>query len=196
MQNRITIFDEGGEEFLRQKSTEVDFKKDNIEEIIASLEHYCKENLCFAMAAVQIGFPKKIIYFKISKYDPKLYNSNDYNEAKVIINPVIISRKGRTSFWEACASCGNNTGLVERPYEIKVEYFDKEGKKHKKTFRGFESTVFSHEFDHLDGILHMDIAKKNIQLNSEERAEFRKKNKYEIISKDCEFESINNIKLL
>lgn len=47
-------------------------------------------------------------------------------------------------------------GLVERPYKIKLEYYDENKKKHTKTFRGFETTVLSHEMYHLDGILHID----------------------------------------
>ena len=50
-------------------------------------------------------------------------------------------------------------------------------------FEGFESTVLSHEIDHLDGILHVDIAEKVLVMTLEERKEYRKKHNYKIISK-------------
>ena len=98
----------------------------------------------------------------------------NYNEAKVLINPIIKKREGLTEYWEACASCLNNCGLVLRPYKIDVEYYDLNGKKHVEKFEGFESTVLSYEMDHLDGILHIDIAEEVLQMCAEERKKWRK----------------------
>ena len=78
-------------------------------------------------------------------------------------------------------------GLVVRPYEIVVKYSDIDGLEHEEKFEGFETTVLSHELDHLDGILHMDVAEKVIQMSVEERKNFRKEHPYEIISKTCEY---------
>ena len=64
----------------------------------------------------------------------------------------------------------------------------KRKKQHIDEFEGFESTVLCHEIDHLDGILHIDIADKIIKGTKEERIEFRKKDGYTIISKTGEFE--------
>jgi hypothetical protein len=55
---------------------------------------------------------------------------------KKLINPVIKMRVGLTQYWEACASCLDNIGLVFRPYKILIEYIDLFGKKHQKTFGG------------------------------------------------------------
>lgn len=38
---------------------------------------------------------------------------NDYNDSKVLINPIVIFRKGHTKYWEACLSCLDNMGLVK-----------------------------------------------------------------------------------
>ncbi len=85
-------------------------------------------------------------------------------------------------------------GLVDRPYEIEVEYYDTEGIKHNEVFKGFESTVLSHEYDHLDGILHIDVAKELVEMPLEERKEFRKTRPYKIISKDCDYEKNAKLK--
>ena len=178
---------EKDEEYLRQVSEEVSFEDDSYKKDICMLEDYCKETECFALAAIQIGIPKRIVYLKNTTLDVSIEDA-DYNEAKVLINPVVISRKGHTKFWEACLSCLDNMGLVSRPYEMIVHYYDEDGREHEDKFEGFESTVLSHELDHLDGILHMDVAEKVLMMPREKRKEFRKKHPYEIISKTCDYD--------
>lgn len=153
-----------------------------------------------AMAAIQLGIPKRIVYLKntnleiINKMQENTANEEgkNYNEVKVLINPVIKSKEGLTEYWEACASCLDNLGHVQRPYKMLVEYEDLKGKKHQDTFEGFESTVLSHEMDHLDGILHIDIANQLLIMSQEERKKFRQTHPYHIISKTGEYKSTTN----
>jgi len=197
----ITIAD--NEEYLRQISKEVDIKTDkDLKEYIKILEEYCNENLVFAMAAVQLGIPKRIIYIRntdFEKYTKWINNEitdeeeQSYNESKVLINPVITKKEGLTEYWEACASCLDNFGRVLRPYRIDVEYFDIEGNKYTKTFEGFESTVLSHEMDHLDGILHIDIAEEVLVMPAEERKIFRQTHTYKVISETQDYEKLKKI---
>ena len=199
----ITINDD--EKFLRQVSKEVDIKNDKeLINDIKVLEEYCKNNSVMAMAAVQLGIPKRLIYLKNTNIDiiNKMQNNtstdedNSYNEGRVLINPVILKREGLTDYWEACASCLDNFGHVRRPYKITLEYEDMNAQKHEVIFKGFESTVLSHEFDHLNGILHMDIADKVMVLPKEERKVFRRTHGYNVISKTGNYEKLllNNTK--
>lgn len=191
----ITI--KSNEKFLRQKSQEVNFNDSNLTEYINILEKYCTENEVMAMAAIQLGIPKRIIYLKNTNLDVISRNQNGtstledkkYNEARILINPIIIEKIGLTEYWEACASCLNNVGLVKRPYKLIVQYYDINGEKQKSTFEGFEATVLSHEIDHLDGILHIDIAEEILIMTPEERKKFRQKNGYKIFFK-CGFYDI------
>lgn len=182
---RKTILND--EEYLRQISQPVDLNNELYKEEIKLLEQFCLETECFALAAVQIGIPKRMVYLKNTTLDVSIEN-REYNEAKVLINPVVLSRKGHTRYWEACLSCLDNTGLVSRPYEMIVEYYDENGSTHKETFEGFEATVLSHELDHLDGILHMDIAEKVLIMPREKRKEYRIAHPYEIISKTGDYD--------
>ena len=119
-------------------------------------------------------------------------NNSNYDESLIYINPRIISEKGHTRFLEGCDSCrfiknDKNiyyTAVIDRPYSIEIEYDDINGNKQNKSIEGFESTVFSHEYDHLNGVLHMDKAKEIFQMTLEEMKEYRLKNPYEVISKD------------
>ena len=109
--------------------------------------------------------------------------TQNYNESKVLINPVIVSKEGLTTYWEACASCKGFTGKVKRPYRIRVKYLDIHGNEIEQSFEGFGTTVLCHEIDHLDGILHMDIADKVLEATREQRIALRKKEGYIILSK-------------
>lgn len=192
----ITIAD--NEAFLRQISIPVDLSDNELSKDISVLEQFCKENDVMAMAAIQLGIPKRLVYLKNTNLEiiNKMQSNSEteeeknYNEARVLINPVIISREGLTDYWEACASCLNNMGHVKRPYKIVVEYLDLDGNPHNDIFEGFEATVLSHEMDHLDGILHMDIADEVLVMTREERKIFRKTHGYNIISKNGNFEDL------
>ena len=179
------------EEFLRQRSAEVDLSDPELLQNIEDLREYTINNKVYAMAAVQLGIPKRIVYIK--DVAPKLGGAVSEEVHIVMINPVILESRGRTEFWEACRSGLGNIGLVERPYEILVRYTDINGVEKTERFRGFASTVISHELDHLDGIFHMDRAKDLVYIDSnasdfeEKKAKIREKNSYNIISKDCEF---------
>lgn len=65
---------------------------------------FCKENEVMAMAAVQLGIPKRIIYLKNTNLEilNKMQTNNVsneekcYNESRVLINPVVISKENIT----------------------------------------------------------------------------------------------------
>ena len=173
-------------EYLRQVSKEVNFDIDDWKEVLNKLDEFCKnDDNIRAIASIQLGIPLRLIYLKNTEVDKT--DEPEYNESSVLINPVIIKREGLTKYWEACASCLDNTGLVERPYKVEIEYYDENKIKHNEIFEGFESTVLSHEMDHLDGILHIDKSLELYEMNKEVRKEFRKTHPYTVIRKDGEF---------
>ncbi len=202
----ITI--ENNEQYLRQSSKKVEIGDPELHNNIVVLQNYCMQNEVMAMAAVQLGIPKRIVYVKNTNLeilnkrltDEGKEETKDYNEAKVLINPEIISKEGLTTFWEACASCSWYEGevkkwyigKVKRPYKVRVRYLDIDGNVHEDEFEGFESTVLCHEIDHLDGILHIDIADKVIKGTKEERIELRKKDGYTITSQTGNFEQLKS----
>ena len=195
----ITIRD--NEPFLRQISSPVDIQNDKeLMNDIDILDQFCKENSVMAMASVQLGIPKRIVYLKNTNLDiiNKIQNNSNseevknYNEKKVLINPTILKREGLTEYWEACASCLDNMGRVLRPYKIELEYYDIDGSQKIETFEGFESTVLSHELDHLDGILHIDIAEEVIEMPASERKKWRQSHEYKVYQKDGDYDSLRD----
>ena len=190
MLKRITI--EDNEKYLRQISSNVNFNNDDYKKEIEDLRTYCMNSECYALAPIQIGIPKRIIYIRNTSSDMTKNNDNTYSEEILYINPVIKKMYGHTKFLEGCGSCkysnGNYVvGEVDRPYKIEIEYFDINGNKKNKTIEGFESTVFCHEYDHLDGILHMDRINESSLMTLDEMREYRTANPYLVIDKDTEF---------
>lgn len=185
MRNHITIDED--EKFLRQISKKVEFPDKDLSNEVKDLKEYCLANDVYAMAAVQIGIPKRLVYVKstVPTYSSHMRHADT---ELLMINPKIISMKGCTEFWEACQSALDYAGLVERPYEIVVQYQNTNGDVKTEKFEGFGATVISHEIDHLDGIFHMDRAKKVLKMPQSERIEMRKSQPYKILSKDCSFE--------
>ena len=57
-------------------------------------------------------------------------------------------------------------------------------------FKCEEAKVISHEYDHLNGVLHFDLINKNeiMELNLEQRKIYREQHPYEIISKICNYD--------
>ena len=193
----ITILDD--EKYLRQISKPVVFPDKELKKDIKKLEQYfAQSDKTLALASVQIGIPKRLIYIKNTDLELIKRKTNGeeteedkiHNEHRVLINPEIISKEGLTDYWENCASCLDNMGHVKRPYKIVIRYQDLNKKTHEEVFEGFESTVLSHEMDHLDGILHMDKADEIINMPLEERKEFRKTHDYNIVSKTGNFDEL------
>ena len=95
----ITIEDD--EEFLRQISVPVNLDDKELKNDISILEEFCNENDVMAMAAVQLGIPKRIVYLKNTNIDiinkmqanTATKEEENLNEARVLINPVIKSRE-------------------------------------------------------------------------------------------------------
>ena len=84
-------------EWLKKVSRPVDINVDKLEDKIKILEEYCLNHGVFAMAAIQLGIDKRIIYIKNTRLD-KVEDDN-WNESTIIINPVIKKREGLTQYW-------------------------------------------------------------------------------------------------
>ena len=159
---------------------------------IELIKSFSKSQDIYAIAAVQLGIPKRILYIKTTSPATKC-QLDKRDEERLYINPKILSRKGKAKYWEFCVSCMDKQGmryasLVTRPYEIEIEYQNAEAKTIKETLTGLAATIFCHEYDHLNGVLQIDKAEKNLMMKQEDRWALREKEPYIIISKDCKFE--------
>lgn len=175
-------------DWLRKISKRVDIGNEDISKDVALLKEFCKQEEVFAMAAIQLGIDKRIVYVKNTDLDK--VEDKEWDEDFLLINPVILEREGLVWYWEACRSCLDNMGLMFRPYRLIISYYDIDGVSHEKEFVGFPAVVLSHELDHLDGILHIDKSLKIYDIVQEERKEFRETHPYHIFYKTGDFLSL------
>jgi peptide deformylase len=166
-----------GDLLLRKSETIVDFKEAN--EIVKSL----KESLDYyggvGIAAPQIGIPKRIFIVDIKPTERR----PNINKIGFIpyINPKILKLSlGTNKNPEGCLSVfyGAFYGKVRRANNLKIEYFDLEGKKHVEQIKdSFHARVIQHEFDHLEGknFLYRMEEKDFLSVTWDEKLDIRKK---------------------
>ena len=106
------------------------------------------------LAAIQIGFPQRIIVMDISK-DKKNKNPMYF------VNPIILNKAiEQSTYEEGCLSVPNQFAEIYRPNKCEVEYLDYNGEKKLLKAEGLLATCIQHEIDHLEGILFIDYLSK------------------------------------
>ncbi|MBV7503785.1 peptide deformylase [Bacillus sp. sid0103] len=95
------------------------------------------------LAAPQIGLDARIAIVDI----------DDELGTIEMINPVILETSGEQTGPEGCLSFPGLFGEVTRPNFVKIEAFDRRGKKYTLEAEEFLARAIQHEIDHLDGIL-------------------------------------------
>lgn len=88
----------------------------------------------------------------------------------VVINPRIeyLDREGKKNSSEGCLSIPGRTLTVPRYKKIHLSYFDRNGEFITKEMGGFGAIISQHEYDHLNGVLIVDLVEQMLgELNWE-----------------------------
>ena len=136
-----------GDEILRKKSREVEVIDERVKELMNDMLETMHKANGVGISAVQVGILKRIVV--IDLYDG--------NEPLKLVNPVIIKEKGKQEVEEGCLSFPNQYAKVIRPKEVTVKALNEDGKE--VTIKGKEllAQALSHEIDHLEGRVFVDI---------------------------------------
>ena len=139
---------------LRQVSKPVESVKKEEQKLMDDMLETMYAAKGIGLAAIQIGFPKRIIVMDIQKNDEK-------KNPMYFVNPVIKNKnKDMATYEEGCLSVPNQFAEVDRPATCEVEYLDYNGKKKMLKANGLLATCIQHEMDHLEGILFIDYLSK------------------------------------
>ncbi len=132
-----------------------------------------KEKFGVAIAAPQAGYNKSCFlisahtfaHAKQEEFDPKKHKS------RFFFNPEIIKHsKKKIESDEGCLSVPLKYSYsVPRFEKVTVRYLDEDAKEQTINASGFLARVLQHEFDHLQGVLYTDKAKKVIDVDEELR---------------------------
>ena len=70
-----------------------------------------------------------------------------------LINPIIVKSNGSVVDAEGCLSVPGRFGEVERPQEVTIGTYDRDGSYRKIELADYAARAACHEIDHLDGVL-------------------------------------------
>jgi peptide deformylase len=154
-----------GNDMLRRKSLPVKRlhtkELDRLIEDLSDTLHDAQRKFGYGrgIAAPQIGELERVIVIDTPEFKSPL------------INPKITqASKKKFEVWDSCFSFNLAFFvLVDRHYNIKVEYYNQEGKKQTINAENKLSELLQHEIDHLNGILATDRVKdtKKIMMRTE-----------------------------
>ena len=139
---------------LRQISQPVDYVGENEQKLMDDMLDTMYAANGIGLAAIQIGFPKRIIVLDLNKNQTE-------KKPMYFINPTIFNKATEQSIYEeGCLSVPDQFAEITRPKKIEIEYLDYYGEKKLLKAEGLLATCIQHEMDHLEGILFIDYLSK------------------------------------
>ena len=120
------------------------------------------------LAAPQVGESIRVLLVEIPAGGSR-YGELQAMPLEAYANPEItVLDPTPAGFWEGCLSVPGLRGFVERPQHLLVRYLDLAAKPQEIELKGFQATVFQHEFDHLNGMLYLDRITDRARLSFDE----------------------------
>lgn len=134
-----------GDAILRKQMPDAQFNNGDIIRVLVDLRDTMFETGAVGFAANQIGEMTNICIVRL-----------EGDKVLELINPVILSRKGRYYSAEGCMSIPNYWAIIPRASEVMIGHLTRD-KKRTMTKLGLPSATYAqHEIDHLNGILIRD----------------------------------------
>ena len=114
------------------------------------------------LAAPQLDISKRIIAVLVPNMPNKDGNppKETYALQTVMYNAKVVAHSVQDAALaegEGCLSVDREvSGYVVRHARVTIDYFDKEGEKHRIKLKGYNAIVVQHEIDHTNGIMFYD----------------------------------------
>ncbi len=146
---------------LKKVSKPVDFFNGELEKIVKNMIETMYAAPGIGLAAPQIGLNIQLATVDLSV-------GEDANQLICICNPEIVSKDGEQKSEEGCLSIPDFSDVVARPRTMIVRGQNIRGEEIRIEAEGLLARCFSHEIDHLNGILFIDrlsVLKRNLIRN-------------------------------
>lgn len=150
---------------LRRQSEEVESVTPELQKLADDMLETMYEIKGIGLSAVQVGHLHRLFVMDTRARDDgqDRYETESITELEkkaggpiVIFNPVIVEKKGDTTYREGCLSLPSYFEVVDRFEWIRMEGLDRDGNKMELELDGLMSVCAQHELDHLDGKLFID----------------------------------------
>jgi peptide deformylase len=136
---------------LRHKSKELTLIDREVRLLAGRMLELMYENHGLGLAANQVAQPFQLLVMN-DLSDPEQREEHEH----ILINPVILDRKGTMEGEEGCLSFPELFQKVRRAKTVTVQAYNLEGKVIELTRSDLPSRILQHEIDHLHGILFID----------------------------------------
>ena len=147
-----------GNPLLRKRSREVtheELASAPMQQLIDDLVDTMRAANGAGIAAPQVGELVRIATVEVD--DNPRYPYKPRIPLTVVVNPIIEPIDDElVEVNEGCLSVPNMRGNVMRHVNIRVRWWDRDGREHDEVQRGLTAGTFQHELDHLDGLLFLD----------------------------------------
>lgn len=136
---------------LKLVSKEVKSFNEDLHELLDDMYETMRARNGVGLAAIQVGVDLRALIINVPLEGADGEHDQPKENTLEMINPLIIEKDGSEKFQEGCLSIPGIYEEVERAKHVKVEYCDREGKKHTIEDDDFLAIAIQHEMDHLDG---------------------------------------------
>ncbi len=145
-----------GSPVLRKVAKEIDRNFPNLDQFIADMWETMYKSDGVGLAAPQVGKSLRMFVIDTAELDEKDPELQDFK--KLFLNPKILSINGEIiSYNEGCLSLPKIREDVERKSKVRIQYYDENWQLHDEEYEGVKARVIMHEYDHLEGILFIDL---------------------------------------
>lgn len=144
-----------GHPTLRQTAQEMDLsvlKEKGVQDFLDNMVFTMKKAGGVGLAAPQVKESLRVFVMKSGLSVP----------LTIVINPKVeyLEDFGKTSSVEGCLSIPGQTLKVERYKRIRMSYYDRFGNFRTEEIKGFKAIISQHEYDHLNGVLIVDLVQQ------------------------------------
>ena len=147
----IVVF---GDPILKKRAVDISENTPEIQKLVSDMFETMYEANGVGLAAPQIGKGIRLFVVDAEPLDKEKLKGFK----KVFINPEILEESGEEwGFEEGCLSIPGIRTEVKRHANVKLKYLDENFVEHIEDFDGFKARVIQHEFDHLEGVLFVDL---------------------------------------
>lgn len=137
-----------GDPVLRKRAKEVEQIDAKLIQLLDDMADTMYHADGVGLAAPQVGILKRVVVIDIGDGIIEL------------INPEIVEVSGEQVGDEGCLSVIGESGVVRRPYTVKVRAYNRQGQLYEIVGEELLARAFCHEIDHLEGILFVDKVEK------------------------------------
>lgn len=145
-----------GHPALRKIAVEIDKDYPGLDQFIADMFETMYSSNGVGLAAPQVNRSIRLFVIDATPYADDFPGETDLK--RVFINAHIVEESGEEwAFNEGCLSIPQIREDVVRKSELRIQYYDENFNFRDERLKGVFARVIQHEYDHLDGILFVDL---------------------------------------